>query len=240
MEGVDDIDDQATFESDRLTLIGNRILARYHEAADTVFMDGSTPWEVDEAMVEFGFAMGPYEKQDLVGVDVALANRRDFQTHHDPDRRQISLLNRMMELGKLGKKSGAGWYRYPGGGGKVDDPIVADLAIEESHFERRQRTDYSTAEMQERLLLAMINEACDILHEGIAKTALDIDLASVRICDFPRSKGGLMQYADTLGVEHIVSRLTDLSKEDAIAWRISPFLKRRTGSSLSLSAESSV
>ena len=114
--------------------IGNRILARYREAADTVFMDGSTPWEVDEAMVKFGYAMGPYEAQDLSGLDIAHANRRRQAATRDPNRRYIPIADRLIELGKLGKKSGAGRYRYPGGGGKVEDPIVADLAIEESHF----------------------------------------------------------------------------------------------------------
>jgi len=95
--------------------IGNRILARYREAADTVFMDGSTPWEVDEAMVAFGYAMGPYEAQDLSGLDIAHANRRRQDATRDPNRRYIPIADRMVELGKLGKKTGAGWYRYPGG-----------------------------------------------------------------------------------------------------------------------------
>jgi 3-hydroxyacyl-CoA dehydrogenase len=71
--------------------IGNRILARYREAADTVFMDGSTPWEVDEAMVEFGYAMGPYEAQDLSGLDIAHANRQRQAPTRDPNRRYIPL-----------------------------------------------------------------------------------------------------------------------------------------------------
>ena len=71
--------------------IGNRILARYREAADTVFMDGSTPWEVDEAMVDFGYAMGPYEAQDLSGLDIAHANRQRQAPTRDPNRRYIPL-----------------------------------------------------------------------------------------------------------------------------------------------------
>jgi len=67
--------------------IGNRILARYREAADTILMDGSTPWDVDEAMVNFGYAMGPYEAQDLSGLDIAYANRRRQDATRDPNRR---------------------------------------------------------------------------------------------------------------------------------------------------------
>ena len=206
--------------------IGNRILARYREAADTVFMDGSTPWEVDEAMEMFGYAMGPYEAQDLSGLDIAHANRRRQDATRDPNRRYIPIADRMVELGKLGRKTGAGWYRYPGGNGKVDDPIVADLAIEESHLAKRDRTDYKAEEIKERLLLAMINEAADILDEGIAQNARDIDLVTVFGYGFPRWRGGLMHYADTLGAQAMVTRLRELSQEDPVAWKVSPLLKR--------------
>lgn len=199
--------------------IGNRILQRYREAADTVFMDGSTPWEVDEAMVEFGYAMGPYEAQDLSGLDIAYANRRRQDATRDPNRRYIPIADRMVELGKLGKKTGAGWYRYPGGAGKVEDPIVADLALEESHFAGRTRTDYKPDEIRRRLLLAMINEAADILEEGIAQSAQDIDIVTVFGYGFPRWRGGLMHYADTLGAAQILADLEALCHEDPLVWK---------------------
>ncbi len=214
--------------------VGNRILARYREAADTVLMDGSTPWEIDEAMVEFGYAMGPYAAQDLSGLDIAHANRRRQDATRDPKRRYIPIADRMIELGKLGRKSGAGWYRYPGGGGRVDDPIVADLALEEAHFAGIERVDYTADEIRERLLLAMINEATFILQEGVAKSASDIDLVTVLGYGFPRWRGGLMHYADTLGAPWIVKQLERLAVEDPVAWTISPLLQRcaETGSSI--------
>ncbi len=204
--------------------IGNRILARYREAADTVFMDGSTPWEVDEAMVEFGYAMGPYEAQDLSGLDIAHANRRRQDATRDPNRRYIPIADRMVELGKLGRKTGAGWYRYPGGGGKVEDPIVADLALEEAHFAGRTRTEYDADEIRTRLLAAMINEACDILAEGIARSARDIDLVTVFGYGFPRWRGGLMHYADTWGAEKVLAELRRLEAEDPLVWKPSALL----------------
>jgi 3-hydroxyacyl-CoA dehydrogenase len=206
--------------------IGNRILARYREAADTVFMDGSTPWEVDDAMVKFGYAMGPYEAQDLSGLDIAYANRQRQAPTRDPNRRYIPIADRMIELGKLGRKTSAGWYRYPGGEGKVEDPIVADLAIEEAHFAGITRTDYSSQEMRQRIVLAMINEAADILDAGIAQSAGDIDLVTVFGYGFPRWRGGLMHYADSLGVETIVAQLEILAQEDPVAWKVSPLLRR--------------
>lgn len=205
--------------------IGNRILARYREAADTVLMDGSTPWEVDEAMVEFGYAMGPYEAQDLSGLDIAHANRRRQDATRDPNRRYIPIADRMVELGKLGRKTGAGWYRYPGGNGKVDDPIVADLALEEAHFAGITRVDYKPDEIRHRLLLAMINEAAEILREGIAGSAADIDLVTVFGYGFPRWRGGLMHYADTLGPENVLAGLEELATEDALVWRPSEVIR---------------
>jgi len=175
--------------------IGNRILARYREAADTVFMDGSTPWDVDEAMVAFGYAMGPYEAQDLSGLDIAHANRRRQDATRDPKRRYIPIADRMIELGKLGKKTVT-------------------------------RCDYSMSEIQERLTLAMINEAANILDEGIAQSAADIDLVTVFGYGFPRWRGGLMHYADTIGAASIVDKLKTFEQEDSIAWKVSPLLTR--------------
>jgi 3-hydroxyacyl-CoA dehydrogenase len=93
--------------------IGNRILARYREAADTILMDGSTPWDVDEAMVNFGYAMGPYEAQDLSGLDIAYANRRRQDATRDPHRRYIPISDRMVDEGRLGKKGGRGLVSIP-------------------------------------------------------------------------------------------------------------------------------
>ena len=206
--------------------IGNRILARYREAADTILMDGATPWEIDEAMVGFGYAMGPYEAQDLSGLDIAHANRRRQDATRDPNRRYIPIADRMVDLGKLGRKTGAGWYRYPGGGGKVEDPIVADLAIEEARFAGVERRDFEPDEIRETLLAAMVNEACDILDEGVAGSAADIDLVTVLGYGFPRWRGGLMHYAESLGFDVVLGQIEAQAKNDPVAWRPSARLRK--------------
>jgi len=213
--------------------IGRRLLARYAEAAETVLMDGSTPWEVDEAMVEFGFATGPFEAQDNTGLDLAHAERRRQDATRDPNRRYIPVADRMVELGKLGRKTGAGWYRYPGGGGKVDDPIVADLALEEARYAKVERCDYRPEEIRHRLLLALINEAADILHQGIAASATDIDLVTVFGQGFPRWRGGLMHYADTLGPAKVLEGLRKLAQEDPLVWAPSPLIEECAAKGLS-------
>ena len=210
--------------------IGNRILARYREAAETLLIDGSTPWEIDEAMVEFGYAMGIHETQDLSGLDIAHANRRRQDATRDPNRRYIAIGDRMVAEGRLGRKTGVGWYRYPGGGGKVVDPLVEDLVREEAHFAGVTRTDYDADTIRHRLLLAMINEAASILDEGIARRAADIDLVTVSGYGFPRWRGGLMFYADTLGVPAIFEGLQALAAEDPLVWCPSPLIERLAAS----------
>ena len=214
--------------------IGNRILMRLREAADTVLMDGTTPWDLDEAMVDFGYAMGPYETQDLSGLDIAYANRRRQDATRDPARRYIPIADRMVQEGRLGRKVGVGWYRYPGGGGKVVDPLIDDLVREEAHFAKLTRTEYDAPEITRRLLLAAINEAADILNEGIAQSAADIDLVTVHGYGFPRWRGGLMHYADTLGAAEILSQLRALQAEDALVWKPSPVIEACAAQGLTL------
>ncbi|MFV0244252.1 MAG: 3-hydroxyacyl-CoA dehydrogenase NAD-binding domain-containing protein [Qingshengfaniella sp.] len=199
--------------------IGNRILARYREAADTLLMDGTNPWELDEAMVDFGYPMGPYEAQDLSGLDIAHANRRRQDATRDPARRYVPIADRMVNEGRLGRKVSVGWYRYPGGGGKVVDPLVEDLIREEAHFAKVTRGEFSADEIRRRLTHAMINEAAEILAEGIAEKAADIDLVTVHGYGFPRWRGGLMHYADTLGAAHVLAVLEELAREDPLVWR---------------------
>lgn len=206
--------------------IGNRILSRYREAADSLLLEGATPWQVDDAMVAFGYAMGPYEAQDLSGLDIACANRKRQAATRDPKRRYVAISDRMVEEGRLGKKAGIGWYRYPDSGDKAVDPLVEDLIREEARLAEIARREFSPDEVRRRLLLAMINEAADVLSEGIAQSAADIDLVMVFGYGFPRWRGGLMHYADQLGAATIFTALKELSAEDAIVWKPSPVIQR--------------
>ncbi len=204
--------------------IGNRILARYREAADTLLMDGASPWDIDRAMVEFGYAMGPYEAQDLSGHDIAFANRRRQDATRDPRRRYIPIADRMVAEGRLGRKAGRGWYLYDEGT-KAPDPSVDALIADEARKAGVTRTAFTDDEIRHRLILAMVNEAADILHEGIAQSAADIDLVTVFGYGFPRWRGGLMHHADTLGPAAVLAGLDALAAEDGLAWRPSPLIR---------------
>ena len=215
--------------------IGNRILSRYREAADTLLMDGALPWEIDRAMVSFGYPMGPYEAQDLSGLDIGYANRRRQDATRDTSCRYIPIADRMVDNNRLGRKSGYGWYQYSASGEKQVDPQTEELILEESKRSGVSRVEYSQSEIRERLLSAMVNEAADILQEGIAQSAGDIDLVTVFGYGFPRWRGGLMHYADSIGIEQILGKLEELQKEDPVAWKPSPVLQQCVANNLKLS-----
>lgn len=205
--------------------IGNRILARYREVADGLVMDGAMPWDVDRAMVAFGYVMGPYEAQDLSGLDIAYANRRRQDATRDPARRYIPIADRMVDAGRLGRKAGAGWYRYDDDGKKAVDPEVEALVLKEAGLAGVARRTYRCEDIQHRLLLAMIDEAASILQEGIATSTADIDLVTVYGYGFPRWRGGLMHYADQLGPKDILQGLRALAQADPLIWRPSPLIE---------------
>jgi 3-hydroxyacyl-CoA dehydrogenase len=203
--------------------IGNRILARYREAADTLLLDGALPWEVDAAMEALGYAMGPYAAQDLSGLDIAHANRRRQDATRDPARCYVPIGDRLVEAGRLGRKTGAGWYNHAGGA-RAPDPAVEEVILAEARAAGVTRRTFAPEEISRRLVLAMINEAAAILDEGIAQSAADIDLVTVHGYGFPRWRGGLMHHADVIGAPALRDALAALAAEDAVAWAPAPLI----------------
>ncbi|MGH1354028.1 MAG: 3-hydroxyacyl-CoA dehydrogenase family protein [Thalassovita sp.] len=200
--------------------VSERLQMRMLEAADTLLMDGATPWEVDEALEAFGYRMGLYEAQDLIGTDVAYSIRK--RTVRPPGRRYVPIADRAVEEGRLGKKASVGWYRYPGGEGKVIDPLVEDLCREEAHFAGVIPRHITEDELREHLLLALINEAAWAINQGCL--AADVDVLSVQALGFPAEHGGVMHFAEILGAKTIANALQALAEEEPITWEIAPLL----------------
>lgn len=113
-------------------------------------MDHTNPWELDEALIAWGYGMGPCEAQDLFGLDVVLAGRGDDAA--------TPILSRMVVEGRLGKRGGWGFYRYPGGGGAVIDPLIEDLIIEEARFAKHIRAPLEGVALVDRLHALMSKE----------------------------------------------------------------------------------
>jgi 3-hydroxyacyl-CoA dehydrogenase len=173
--------------------IGNRILANYRKQCDYMLEDGASPQDIDTAMRNFGMAMGPFEMQDMAGLDIGWANRKRLAPTRDPLERYVKIADRLCELGRFGQKSGAGWYQYPEGSRKgIPDPDVERIINEEREAAGIKPRSFTMAEIQSRILQAMVAEGRKILDEGIARSASDIDMVFILGYGFPRWRGGPM------------------------------------------------
>ncbi|MCG5238156.1 FAD-dependent oxidoreductase, partial [Xanthobacter oligotrophicus] len=187
--------------------IGNRIYALYRRHAEVLVEDGASPQEVDAALEAYGFAMGLFAVSDMSGLDIAYAMRKRRAATRDPAERYVAIADRLVDQGRLGRKTGAGWYAYDAGGGKSADPVV-EAVIAEARAEKAIASRAFTPEqIQRRLLAVMANEGAKALAEGIALRASDIDLAFVHGYGFPRTRGGPMWAADQLGLRAILTEV---------------------------------
>jgi 3-hydroxyacyl-CoA dehydrogenase len=182
--------------------IGNRIYNAYRTQCEAMLLAGALPGEVDAAIEALGFAMGPFAVSDLSGLDIAWANRKRKQAETG-DRGDLPVLEWLVRAGRLGRKSGAGWYRYEDGV-RLPDPAVTAL-VERARAERGVTARPLAREaMQARAMAAIVNEALLVLEDGIAARASDIDLVLVNGYGFPRHLGGPMHWAkrqDRAGLE---------------------------------------
>lgn len=200
--------------------IGNRILATYRKQIDYMVEDGASPYEVDDAIRAFGFPMGPFQVSDLAGVDIGWMTRRRLDATRDPRERYVEIADRLYEAGRMGQKSGAGWYLYSEGDRRgARDPIVENIVLEERHKKGVNAKCFTPEEIQRRYLAAMINEAAKVLEEGIALRPLDIDITLLYGYGFPRWRGGPMKYADMVGLDQVLSDIRRYAEEDAFAWQ---------------------
>ena len=185
----------------------NRILMPYLREAMHLLEDGYPMLEIDAAMREFGMPMGPFEVLDEVGLDVA-KNAADVLTRAFPGRMTSSpLLEKMVAAGRLGKKSGQGFYRHRGKK-RVEAPgLRRFLGL------RRARRPLGREHLAERMVLAIVNEAARCLEEEIVSDAGMLDLAMVFGAGFPPFRGGPLRYADSVGVAAIQGRMSAMRAE---------------------------
>lgn len=203
--------------------IGNRLLAVYRTAADYLMEDGASPYQIDRAMREFGYPMGPYQVVDLAGGDIGWAARKRRAPTRDPRMRYVEIADRLCERGWFGQKTGRGFYLYEKGARTgTPDPEVEALIESERLRAGVSPRSFTDEEIVRRLMCAVINEAANVVREGIALRPLDVDVALIYGYGFPRYRGGPMKYADMLGLPTVLAELKRLSEEDAFFWRPSP------------------
>ncbi len=200
--------------------IGNFMLDRYGREADLLIEDGASPWQIDAVMHAFGFPMGLFEMRDMAGLDVIWRIR---QQRHEAERlgRYPLVADKICAAGRFGQKTGAGYYHYEGRMGAPDpftDDVIANVAAEKG-IARRSVSD---AEVEERLLFAMVNAGAQLLDNGIAQRASDIDLVMVNGFGFPRHKGGPMFWGEQQGLARIAQRLADWAVAEGVdRWPLS-------------------
>jgi len=209
--------------------IGNRILAVYGQAAHAMMEDGASPYQIDKALRDFGYPMGPFQVSDLAGGDIGWATRKRRAATRDPRARYVQIADRLCERGWFGQKTGRGYYLYPDGArvGTPDPEVEAIIEAERARAGVTPRT-FTDEEIVRRYLAAMINEGANVVHQKIALRPLDVDVTFVHGYGFPRYRGGPMKYADTVGLPKILADIREFAQEDPIFWQPSPLLVELT------------
>jgi 3-hydroxyacyl-CoA dehydrogenase len=178
--------------------IGNRMLRARQTQAIRLVLEGATPEQVDRVHTDFGMPMGPFQMQDLAGVDIGW--------HRDPNRIE-SLRDALCAAGRFGQKSGAGFYDYDEKRKASPSPVVQEIIEKFAADAGIERRGISDEEIVERTLYPMINEGAKILEEEIAQRASDIDVVWIYGYGWPRYRGGPMFWADSIGLDKIVGGL---------------------------------
>ena len=203
----------------------NRMLYPYLRQADCLIEEGALPQDIDRVLTTFGLAMGPCAMLDMAGQDVAWFVRQRQLKTWPSDMHYSRLADLLYERGRLGSKTGAGWYRYPSGPRSAEpDPDVEAMIVEESKrlgIVRRKITD---EEILTRCLYALVNEGARLLAEGIVRRPGDIDLCYVYGMGFPAARGGPMYWADSVGIANIHAAVVALHAQHDDNWAPAPLL----------------
>jgi 3-hydroxyacyl-CoA dehydrogenase len=205
--------------------VANRSRAPFNSEMVILLEEGCLPEQVDKVMVDFGYPMGPFAVGDLAGLDIG-AEGRKRRAAADPNYRKLPIADKLVELGRYGQKTNAGWYRYEKGDRTPHpDPEVAAIiksVATELNVPQRSFTD---TEILHRLLFASVNEACRILEEGKAYRASDVDVMWLHGFGFPRYRGGLMFWADGIGVQNVHAQIASWHQQYGARWAPSRLLR---------------
>ena len=208
--------------------IGNRMLAGYTRQAGEIILQGATPYQVDNAILGFGMPMGPFQMNDLVGLDLGWRARKLAGMKPEDVPITARVADKLCELDRYGQKTSRGYYIYPEGSraGQADPEVVK--IVEETSAELGiERRPIEDEEVLKRCLYPLINEGARILEDGIAIRPCDIDIVYINGYGFPEVTGGPMFWADQIGLDNI---LADIKKFEAEyggdIWKPAPLLEK--------------
>ena len=216
--------------------IGNRMLGHYAREAQLCIIEGATPEQVDTAMQEWGMAMGPLAVFDLAGLDVGYKARQGLPESERGDPRAFRVADALVEMNRLGQKTGAGFYRYDAETReRSSDPDVQALIEREAAALGVEQREIDTDEIVDRLIFALVNEGLNILDEGIAQRPGDIDVVYVYGYGFPAWRGGPMHYADAVGLAHVLERVREFEHRFGPEnWTPAPLLEKLVNDGITL------
>jgi 3-hydroxyacyl-CoA dehydrogenase len=206
--------------------VGNRMFGPYRREAQFLVEEGAGIEVVDQALVEFGNAMGPLATGDLAGLDVGWRIRKEYRHLEKPGVRQPFAEDRLCEMGRYGQKTQKGWYRYDENRRASPDPEVTALVRKWSAEAGIPQRQISPNEIVERCVYALVNEGARILEEGYALRAVDIDIIYLNGYGFPAYRGGPMWFADTVGLPKVYQRICEFEHQHGELWVPAPLLKR--------------
>ena len=197
--------------------VGNRILAQRQREANKLILEGALPWDIDDALFDFGFPMGPFAMSDLAGLDIGWNKETS---------RGETIREKLCENDRFGQKSGKGFYIYDENRNKSSDPEVEELIINFAQEQQIKRRSINKEEIIERCLYPMINEGFKILEEGMAIRASDIDIIWINGYGWPVYEGGPMFYGNLIGFEKILEWLKKMEEEYGADFTPSPYLEK--------------
>ena len=206
--------------------VGNRMFHPYIREATFLVEEGASVEAVDNALYDFGMAMGPLATGDLAGLDVGWRIRKEYRHLEKPGVRQAFAADRLCELGRYGQKTGAGWYRYDENRRTIPDPEVPEMIRKWSAEASIAQREISSQEIVDRCIYALVNEGARILDEGFASRAVDIDIIYINGYGFPPYRGGPMWYADTVGLKNVYERVSEFHRLHGELWAPAPLLQR--------------
>jgi 3-hydroxyacyl-CoA dehydrogenase len=209
--------------------VANRMLAYYMREAYLLLEEGASVEQIDEALIAFGMPVGPFGMQDIAGIDVGWRIRQHLKAMGKTraDGPQSEVPDRLYELGRYGQKTNAGWYRYePGSRTRIPDPLVDEIAAVEAGRRGVARRAIANEEIIARITTALANEGAQVLADGYAIRASDIDVIYCHGFGFPRYRGGPMFYADTVGLPQILANIGAYRAQFGDYWKPSPLIER--------------
>ncbi|WP_417798366.1 3-hydroxyacyl-CoA dehydrogenase NAD-binding domain-containing protein [Terasakiella pusilla] len=188
--------------------IGNRMLRQYLREVQICLLEGALPQQIDKAMMDWGMAMGPLMVADMAGLDISYKARQELTLEQKGDPRSYRIADVLVEAGRLGQKTNAGYYAYdPETRQRTEDPAVVEIIERVAADLNVKRAPLSDDEIRTRLLLTLINEGYKILEEGIAQRASDIDVVYCFGYGFPSYRGGPMFQAEEMGLDKVLDQI---------------------------------